>query len=189
MEPETVEEIYSAEMYGYSGLHYLRRIAAHIWNGNMEAVPGNADLSKDVVLKKYYDQYELLTEQKKSIFNIRKRKASRTSRFEHLIIHSDTEGYYIPLDFEKVIVDNNENLKGGMLGSSIRLKKELEELAAWLELDLGIDEEADEVWEATETQGTGIRKWERFAIESFCCLRLYRACEFSILQGSAIVFS
>jgi hypothetical protein len=30
VEPEELDEVFSCRMYGYSGLHYLRRIAAHL---------------------------------------------------------------------------------------------------------------------------------------------------------------
>ncbi|HEY2308559.1 MAG TPA: hypothetical protein VGI05_22025 [Streptosporangiaceae bacterium] len=42
--------------------------------------------------------------------------------FDHLIHHSDCEGYYVPVDFGQVIVD--ERLAGGYLGSSVRLLAE-----------------------------------------------------------------
>src|SRR5437016_714600 len=42
------------EMYGYSSLHYLRRIAAHLWAGNPLPTPGGKDASEDRIVKRYY---------------------------------------------------------------------------------------------------------------------------------------
>jgi len=52
--------------------------------------------------------------------------------FDHLIYHSDCEGYYVPADFLQVIID--ERLAGGQLGSSVRLLAETRYIAAALGL-------------------------------------------------------
>lgn len=108
--------------------------------------------------------------------------------FQHLIVHSDADGLYVPAAFDRVIMESEQSLPGGFLGSSVKLKTELEELAKWLELDLSVDIESDQVWDLPEHHGTGAAKHQRFGIESFTCIRLYRACEKSIKMGSAIVF-
>lgn len=53
----------------------------------------------------------------------------------HFLCHSDVSGYYVPIDFETFIVD--EKIRGGMVGSSNHLAKELEELAKKLNFNLG----------------------------------------------------
>jgi hypothetical protein len=58
-----------------------------------------------------------------------------------------------------------------------------------LELPLHLDPQAEEVWQASESQGHGTLQWQRYGIESFVCLRLYEACEHSLDQQAAIVFS
>ena len=41
------------------------------------------------------------------------------ARFDfHLLIHSDAEGFYVPVDFKEVLFDEEQQLAGGMLGSS-----------------------------------------------------------------------
>ena len=41
-------------MYGYSGLHYLRRIAAYLWADKPIPSPGKDNPEKDPLLEKYY---------------------------------------------------------------------------------------------------------------------------------------
>lgn len=47
----------------------------------------------------------------------------------HLIIHADTQGYYVPIDFAEVLYGVP---RGDMLGSSHRLFAELQQLAPYL---------------------------------------------------------
>src|SRR5919201_2231952 len=55
-EPETASwEPLSFDMYGYSGLHYLRRVAAHVAAGRGLPPPGDDDASSDPVQEAYYD--------------------------------------------------------------------------------------------------------------------------------------
>jgi hypothetical protein len=39
VEPEELDEVFSCDMYGYSGLHYLRRIGAHLALGRPTPPP------------------------------------------------------------------------------------------------------------------------------------------------------
>ena len=81
-EPEDLgkEFVWSSQMYGYGGLHYLRRLAAHIWEGKTKIKPGNNDSSEEISLKlksKFLDissdsepeVYRKLDETLESIFN------------------------------------------------------------------------------------------------------------------------
>src|SRR5688500_17035749 len=52
-EPEACE-VWSADMYGYSGLHYLRRLAAHVDLTGKLPSPGDDESSKDPVLEQYF---------------------------------------------------------------------------------------------------------------------------------------
>jgi hypothetical protein len=55
----------------------------------------------------------------------------------HIICHSQTEGYFVPIDFEDVIADNRKGgLTGRLLGSSQRALKELVRTAPLLEIPL-----------------------------------------------------
>ncbi len=48
---------WDAEMFGYSGLHYLRRLAAFLDCGQPIPQPGDNDSSDDPVLQGYFDAY------------------------------------------------------------------------------------------------------------------------------------
>lgn len=59
-----------------------------------------------------------------------RKKASHGRRFDHLIFHSEVEGYYLPRDFETVL--SSEDVQGLELGSLPRLVQELTTLEAEL---------------------------------------------------------
>jgi hypothetical protein len=175
-------KVFTCDMYGYSGLHYLRRIAAHLDLKSALPDPGNSDVATDPVMAEYY-----LGHQGEQNASFVKRAPNRT--FDHLMLHSDAEGYYLPQDFELVLSPPESlSIAGGMVGSANRLLAECKRLAAALELPHDLDHESDEVWDASNSQGQGVTKWQRYGIESYTCLRLIRACERSIEVGAAIVF-
>lgn len=161
--------VFSCQMWGYSGLHYLRRLAAYIAQGKAVPSPGDDDSSEDAVLQDYYDLM--------------------APGFEHLVLHSDAEGFYAPIDFAEVIFPDDEiGIPGGMVGSSVRLLEECKRLANWLEMPFDLDPESEDVWEAADDPPADSPKWKKFGVESFSCIRLIRACEASIKTGAAIVF-
>ena len=177
----------SLEMFGYSGLHYLRRIAAHLNLRQRLPDPGDENASQDAVLQEYFS---FLTKPRGSFLS-RLFGGSKTVRhYDHLILHSDAEGFYVPQDFESVLFPP-EHLKipGGMVGSSQQLLTETARLAKVLELPLDLEPESEEVWEAAESQGTGNTLWQRYGIESYTCLRLYHAAKHSIANSAVIVFT
>lgn len=172
VEPERVE-VFSADMHGYSGIHYLRRVAAHLSLRGSLPEPGDSKASDDPVVQQYYQGA---------------REAS-APRFDHLIFHSDAEGYYLPRDFPNVLTaDDESEIAGGAVGSSQQLLKETEALGWALGLPLDLDPEAPEVWDACESQGEGEVRWKRYGVESYVCLRLYHAAKHSIAHGALIVF-
>lgn len=181
-EPFDVEDerTFECDMIGYSGLHYLRRIAAHLALGKELPPPGDDGAASDSVLSDYY-----------KIFDANFARGQATGiPFQHLIVHGDAEGYYLPVEFDDVIIpDASLEIAGGMLGSSHALLRECKELAQALELPEDLSLEGEAVWEATESQGEGNEKWERYGIESYTCLALLKACEASIETGAAIVFA
>ncbi|MFL6254471.1 MAG: hypothetical protein ACJ74T_05590 [Pyrinomonadaceae bacterium] len=181
-EPFDVEDerTFECDMIGYSGLHYLRRIAAHLALGRELPPPGDDGAASDPVLADYY-----------KIFDASFARGEATGMpFQHLIVHGDAEGYYLPVEFEDVIIpDASLEIAGGMLGSSHTLLRECRELAQALELreDLSLDDDA--VWQAVESQGEGEEKWERYGVESYTCLALIKSCEVSVETGAAVVFA
>ncbi len=186
-EPEDCE-VWSRDMYGYSGLHYLRRIAAHLdLEGKMPG-PGYEKAFSDAVLQRYC---RLADTKKRGILGwlgIRPKPATRT--FDHLIIHSDAEGYYLPIDFKDVLVpDESFRVPGGTIGSSVRLLDELRRLAEALQIPKELDIDDAESWVTEEGQGKGAEQWQRYAVESFSCLCLMGACEHSVKTGAVLVFA
>lgn len=181
----TIDRVWSTDMYGYLGLHYLRRVAAHLFLEKQLPPPGDWNASNDPVLVRYFEQYfggniTTLTKQvltRKKVFP-----------FEHLIIHSDTDGYYFPIDFQRVLVTNDSELCGGFIGSTYRLIEELQELAQVLQLDLNHNIDDIDLYDAAEDQGHGNALWERYGVESFTCLKLYKGCLESIENRCVLAF-
>ncbi|MFF5229789.1 hypothetical protein [Dactylosporangium sp. NPDC000521] len=106
--------------------------------------------------------------------------------FDHLIHHSDCEGFYVPVEFGHVIVD--ENVAGGYLGSSVRLLEEVRRIARALDLPEDLDPHSDEVFEATDGDEPATGGWQRYGVESYVSLQLLRAAKLSVATGSAIAF-
>ncbi len=131
-EPET-GPTYSGDMYGYGGLHCLRRLAAHLDLRGELPEPGDENASKDSVL----DDYGRRADRGLTLFG---RLVQSARHFDHLIVHSDAEGFYVPQDFAKVLIPCAElKIPGGMVGSSHRLLAETKALAEALGLPLDLD--------------------------------------------------
>lgn len=163
---------FSCSMWGYSGLHYLRRIAA--WDALNEGLPdpGDDSASQDPLINTY-NQRAL---QDASI------------AYTHLMLHSDAEGYYLPQAFDEVLFPEDQlGIAGSMIGSASKLYAECVKLAHRLRLPQETHAESDQVLEAAERQGAAFTGWQRYGVESYTCLQLLRACEISKKSGAAIV--
>jgi hypothetical protein len=170
-------KVWSGDMYGYSGLHYLRRLGAHLHYTQRLPAPGDEHSAKDPLLERYYSDFDHSDPRK------------QFGGYDHLIVHSDAEGYYIPQDFERVIIPGESCLiAGGMVGSSPRLRDECRKIAAVLQLPLELEADDERVINAAESQGAGVG-WERYGRESYSCLQLYRAACHSVSSRAAIVFT
>ena len=169
-EPDLAEgDDLEGDMWGYSGLHALRRVAVHL--AATGTLPRPLEASKatdDPLLKKAYAALP----------------GDPAGPFDHLIYHSDCEGYYVPVDFGQVIVD--ESVAGGYLGSSVRLLAETRRIATALGLPEDLDPDSEEVFSATDADAAG--GWQRYGIESYVCLRLIQTAKHSIATGAAIAF-
>lgn len=180
-EPPVLEEeqTFECDMYGYSGLHRLRRVAAHLALRDKLPPPGDVEAADDPVLNDYHKIFDATFAQGKAA----------EMPFQHLIVHSDAEGYYLPVEFEEVLIpDASLEIAGGMIGSSHALLRECSELARALEIPegLSVDDLLDEELEGREESEL---KWERYGVETYTCLALIRACETSIESGAAVVFA
>ena len=151
------------ESFPYSRLHCLRRFAAHVWKTGKVPGPVTGDqcASDDSVLETMY------------------------SPKYHLLYHSDCEGFYVPVDFATVIVD--ERIRGHALGSSHRLMKELLQLAPYLQIALNdgsLGKSECEKLMQIILEGT-----DPYVAEKTVWLSLFDAAEQSLRMGSAIVFA
>ena len=180
--------VWGAEMYGYSGLHYLRRLAAFLDSGVELPGPGDQDSSADARLEAYFSDVTggsggFL----KSIFS---KKPQFKREFDHLIVHSDAEGFYLPVDFPDVLFSSDDReVPGGMVGSAPRLLAECDRLARVLGIPSEITKDAEELWDAADSQGEGESTWQQYGVESFTCVALREACVASMKTGAAIVFT
>jgi hypothetical protein len=170
-EPDTIQDA-EFGMWGYSGLHTVRRLAVHLGaSGRLpESLVEARHATDDALLTKAYAVLP----------------SNPPGPFDHLIYHSDCEGYYVPVGFDRVIVD--ERAPGGYLGSSVRLLEETRRIAQALGLPDDLDPDSEEVFEATSAETPATEGWQRYGIEAYVCLQLLRAAELSIATGSAIAF-
>jgi hypothetical protein len=167
---------WQAEM-GYGSLHFLRRFAAGI------AVNGQPPVS----LKK---NARASTEPEIPAYREKRQSGEGEAKYDHLIFHSDAEGYYVPVDFPEVLNGNGAvPLTGGWLGSTVRLRQECEDLAGHLglpvTLDFDLDDDAE--WKRLKKATKGAT-WHGYPIEAFVCAVLLRASLLSVERRAAIVF-
>jgi hypothetical protein len=149
--------------FPYSFLHYLRRFAAHVI-AHSEKVPNpvgkGEDPSKDRIL-------DVL---------------GRDPQY-HLLYHSDSEGYYVPVDFPKVLF--HEALTGQLLGSSNKVYRELQRIASPLGIELkdGLVHDDIAASIAEEEQNSN-----PFWVERQVWLAFYESARLSIEHNTLIVF-
>jgi hypothetical protein len=156
----------SISSFPYSWLHYLRRFAAHVMRAPRwvpyPIEPGE-DPADDPVLRQMYRGLS-----------------------SHLLCHSDSEGYYLPVDFHALILDPEQKLRGSVVGSSYRLREELLGLTEPLEIPVGgggdLSDEAARSLAAQRPSGAP------FAVERLVWLALFEAARLSIEHRTAIVF-
>lgn len=153
---------------GYSWIHYLRRIQAHLdEDPTWKPTPVDQDgLDEDTTADDVIGSCNM---------NL------------HLLWHSDCEGYYLPQDFRHVLMDVDEDrIPGAMLGSSVRLMKELVELAPHIGIELHDGKlESKMLAELNEEP----QDHSPFGIERVVWLHLYEAARLSLELGTAIRFS
>jgi hypothetical protein len=165
-------DVLDGDMWGYSGLHTVRRVAVHLaQTGTLpEPLAEAHEAADDPLLTKAYAEFP----------------GEPAGPFDHLIHHSDCEGYYVPVDFGQVIVD--DSVAGGYLGSSVRLLAETRRIASALGLAEDLDPDSAEVFGACDAKTPAAGGWQRYGVESFGCLRLIHAAKHSTATGAAIAF-
>lgn len=179
----------------YSWLHQLRRFAAHMDLRGELPEPGDEHAAEDPVLVRYFTLAKRQNRPEPG-FVRRGVGASKPTdetepklTFDHLILHSDAEGYYVPIAFPKVLYPSKDDIAGAMIGSSHGLAEECRRIARALEIPAHLHPDSNELLQATDTQGKGEAMWQKYAIESFTCVRLLHAAEASVAAQSAVVFS
>lgn len=186
-EPELCEDdVVVYDTYGPAGLHHLRRVAAHLAASGAVPPPTGKDPAHDPVLQAAHASGPGHVVVVRGGTADETGPASAEPTFDHLIQHSDVEGYYVPVDFDAVL--HSEDVLGGYLGSSQRLLEECLRVAEALELPIDLDPEADEVRAAARGEVEDPAGWQRHGIASYTCLQLIGAAWHSIKTGAAITF-
>ena len=194
-EPQVLDpaDTFEAQMWGYSGLHHLRRVAAYLaLEGRLPASDRVDEASEDPVLMRLYADHGQYLDRPKSGFLSLLRKSRPKPQFEHLMLHSDAEGVYLPRELSDVIFDPAEPRREGlgcMVGSSLSLLSECRQISTALALPGDIDPECDEVDENADSLPLEGEPWQRLGITTFVLTRLLRACEMSQRTGAAVVFT
>lgn len=209
------DDIFSCDMIGYSGLHYLRRLALYLEAGLDLPKPGppiDSELETDAEYVRLQYQYhsrftrgsshfvnQPMGIRLRSLLGMPTRKPTEAYLpFSHLIMHGDADGIYIPQNFAAVRYFNRENESFGLsVGSSQKLLEECRRLAKEIGLPLDLDVDGAELLNALEAHmdgsadwsaDEGLRDWRRYGIESYGCLALIRGCEASIKLNAALIF-
>ena len=124
--------------------------------------------------------------------------------FSHLVCHSDSEGFYVPIDFPAPLLPKEWSEDFDTLwplGSVQRLDGELDQLLGILEIpddrvfgDLGTAEKTtpleDELWALLDGQTHQAEGplWKAQPIAAHSALILKRACREAMRTGAAITF-
>lgn len=187
-EPESLKSSYSEDLFGYSALHHLRHVAAFSWRGYGLPTPGLGDPSRDPVVAEYN---ETMAGRKQPFLGKLFGKGLPTSpRYDHLMFHSDAEGYYVPQDFEEVVFPGDDlGIAGAMIGSSARLQKECAALAKLLGIPSSLGSDDDALHGAIQEPPLDGPPWKVHGVATHACLKLLEACAFSLANRSAIVFA
>lgn len=167
------EKTWQAVIGSYSSLHFLRRFAAVLAvTGKIpDPLPKRKSPSETGDVDLYWNQREA---------------DDVVFQFDHLMAHSDADGYYIPVDCP--IVLKMPSTEEG-IGSSVRLKRECDTLAHHLEFPLpcDIDFDDDALWKKM-TKAAKDKVWSKYPTEAFVCAVLHTACERSIKNKALIWF-
>lgn len=167
------EKTWQAVIGSYRSLHFLRRFAAVL--AVTGKIPDPLPKKKNPTETGDVDLYWNLRQADDVVF-----------QFDHLMFHSDADGYYVPVDFPTVL-KMPETDEG--FGSSVRLQQECETLAEHLEFPLpfDIDFDDDVLWKKM-TKAAKDKVWSKYQTEAFVCAVLHTACERSIQNKAVIAF-
>lgn len=198
-EPEDCE-IWSARGYGDTGLHALREVAGLVWRGlpvpTNQILTGETTPNADALFE--IAAAACAPERRQSLFAriLGEKPPTRPDLppFAHLMLHSDAEGFYVPVDFRRPLIPmpfppGTESL--WPLGSVQRLAAELDRLAEALDLPEP-HPDPDEVlerWLEGPPPGPIAAPWQAQPIATHALILLRQACDRSLQSGAAIAFT
>lgn len=175
IKPDDIKDVESLDIRvgAYNEIHHLKRYAAYIQEFyKAPEEPFKARLAvNDPILEKVIEQERQL--------------------FPHLMDHSDSDGFYIPVDFPTPLwvspdeigkTDGDDFIDMISIGSSLRLKEELLEINKFLELDV------DRVVNDFDVYYEVILK-DRWYAEKWCWSALYYMAYYSEKYGLSIIFA
>ena len=163
-EPRELPELEyeSVVSFPYSFLHYARRMYARLRRGKAAEPVAGDDLSPD-------DDTDI--------------DAVSSLQDSHLLYHSDCDGYYVPIDFERPLFD--EEITGGAVGSTQGLLREINLIAPLIGIELVDGEPTVAALEALRA----FDESHPFHIERVVWHTVFENCKFSLKHGSIIAFS
>lgn len=184
-------------MWGYGGLRYVRRMAAHLACEGWLPSPGtHQDHPTDDpmigrLIQMILEAYKRRHAKRRPFRFSFKSKTPATPAYEHLLCHSDADGFYVPQDFEHVLFDSEESRPGigGMVGSSVRLLEECLTLAQAISLPTDMDHEAEEFWTNAENPPGRGEPWQIYGLEACGLIRLIHGCQRSIQHKAVLLFT
>jgi hypothetical protein len=167
------------DLPSYAALVHLKRAAAHLDLNGAWPTPlpeGDDAAAADPTLSRYY---QLALE-------------GRRGRFDHLILHDEGAGYYVPIAFTEVLpVPAGSGFAGPTLGSSLSVLAECEDLIRALDdweprglLDPSAAQ-LEALWAALDREpsaGTGT------ALEALTAAQLLMAARASVEQRALLAF-
>ena len=165
VEPQTLPVLESrarVRSYPYSFLHYLRRAYAYAVSRRdwvFEPVPVGNDPAKDPVVE---DETFMME--------------------SHLLCHSDSEGFYLPVDFADFATGE---VPGRLVCSTQRLRRELLKVAPVLGIDVGDDLSDEEAERLNALISAEEGPWIELAV----WLSHWEAARLSIAHNTAIVYT
>lgn len=120
--------------------------------------------------------------------------------FQHVALHSDCDGYFVPLDFPRVLDGRDEQLVGRFLGSAVRVRAECEFLADLYAFPLHRDPVPEELpgWPSHEDiwnrlYHIGSARYEWFAANDnghlMTCAKLHYAACYALQTQGLMLFS
>lgn len=188
-EPEKAEDPWVFDMLGFKTLHYLRRVAAYLCLRDDLPPPGDDDCIVDPINEQWC-MWATNQQPHNLVAQVLGDRVEAPIPYEHLIVHSDAGGFYVPQQFHRVVIaDEKFGVTGeGLIGSTYSLRDDCARIANAINLPLDLDPDSDEVLEAGEKQGRISGTWQPYGRESYACLQLHRAASLSIETGCALVF-